>query len=65
MAYIEMKGVGHEYPGGFLAVDGVDISIERGENVAIIGQNGAGKTTTVKMLTVSCVPRVERFLSTE
>ena len=50
VAYIEMKDVGHEYPGGFLAVDGVDISIERGENVAIIGQNGAGKTTTVKML---------------
>ena len=50
MAYIEMKDVSFEYPGGFLAVDGINIQIEKGENVAIVGQNGAGKTTTVKML---------------
>jgi len=32
------------------AVDGVDITIERGEIVALLGPNGAGKTTTVDML---------------
>ena len=50
MAYIRMKDVSFEYPGGFLAVDNINIEIEKGENVAIIGQNGAGKTTTVKMM---------------
>ncbi len=50
MSYIELKDVRFAYPGGFLAVDGVSFSIEKGENVAIVGQNGAGKTTTVKLL---------------
>jgi len=50
MPYIELKDVSFAYPGGFLAVDGVSFSIEKGENVAIVGQNGAGKTTTVKLL---------------
>lgn len=50
MSYIRMKDVSFEYPGGFLAVDNINIEIEKGENLAIVGQNGAGKTTTVKML---------------
>ena len=50
MAYIEMRDVSFEYPGGFLAVDNINIRVEKGENLAIVGQNGAGKTTTVKML---------------
>jgi ABC-2 type transport system ATP-binding protein len=33
------------------AVDGVDLSIERGELLGYIGPNGAGKSTTLKMLT--------------
>ena len=49
MAYIELRDVSFAYPGGYLAVDGVSMSIEKGENVAIVGQNGAGKTTTVKL----------------
>jgi len=32
------------------AVDGVDLSIRRGEVVALLGPNGAGKTTTLDML---------------
>ncbi|MEG1074227.1 MAG: ABC transporter ATP-binding protein [Ruthenibacterium sp.] len=50
MAYINIKDVSFEYPGGFLAVDNINLTVEKGENVAIVGQNGAGKTTTVKML---------------
>lgn len=49
MGFISLKNVSFAYPGGFLAVDDISIDIEKGENVAIVGQNGAGKTTTVKM----------------
>lgn len=50
MKSIELKNVTFVYPNGFSAVENVNISIEKGEKVAIIGQNGAGKTTTVKMM---------------
>jgi viologen exporter family transport system ATP-binding protein len=33
------------------AVDGIDLTVERGETVGYIGPNGAGKSTTLKMLT--------------
>lgn len=36
--------------GGRVAVDGVDLRIDRGEILALVGPNGAGKTTTVRML---------------
>ena len=35
----------------FLAVDEVNLSVNAGQILAILGQNGAGKTTTVRMLT--------------
>ena len=40
----------------FLAVDGVNLSIDAGHILAILGQNGAGKTTTVRMLTALLSP---------
>jgi energy-coupling factor transport system ATP-binding protein len=49
MAFISLKDVSFEYPGGCKALDGININIEKGENVAMVGQNGAGKTTTVKL----------------
>ncbi len=50
MSDLVLKDVSFSYPGGFLAVDDINMEIKAGENVAIIGQNGAGKTTTVKMM---------------
>ncbi len=56
MAYITLDNVSYEYPGGFLAVEDVALGIQKGENVAIVGQNGAGKTTLVRMLNRLLVP---------
>ena len=38
------------------AVSGVDIRINKGEIVGLLGVNGAGKTTTIKMLTTMISP---------
>ncbi|MBI2850766.1 MAG: ATP-binding cassette domain-containing protein [Chloroflexi bacterium] len=36
--------------GSLVAVDGIDLSIKKGELFALLGPNGAGKTTTISML---------------
>lgn len=38
------------------AVDGISLTVDRGEVVGYIGPNGAGKSTTIKMLTGILVP---------
>ena len=40
----------------FLAVDGVDLNVQAGQILALLGQNGAGKTTPVRMLTALLQP---------
>jgi ABC-2 type transport system ATP-binding protein len=40
----------HKRYGDKHAVDGLDLSVARGEIVAVLGPNGAGKTTTVEIL---------------
>lgn len=53
---IATKGLTKVYPGGTLAVDGLDLEVRRGEFFGLLGPNGAGKTTTVGMLTTRVVP---------
>lgn len=50
MALLEVKNLGISF-GGLRAVDGFNISIEKGELYGLIGPNGAGKTTVFNMLT--------------
>ncbi len=38
------------FPGGFVAVDHLDLTIHRGEVFGLLGPNGSGKTTTIRML---------------
>ena len=53
---IETSGLTKVYPGDVLAVDALDLVVNRGEIFGLLGPNGAGKTTTVGMLTTRVVP---------
>src|SRR5215208_2978228 len=44
------RGLVKRWPPDVLAVDGLDLEVERGECFGILGPNGAGKTTTVEIL---------------
>ena len=46
---IELQGLTKRY-GRFTAVDGINLTIPRGELYGLLGPNGAGKTTTMRMI---------------
>ena len=54
-AILETKNLTKEFR-GFVAVNGVDLRVERGEIHALIGPNGAGKTTCFNLLTKFLAP---------
>jgi energy-coupling factor transporter ATPase len=57
---IEVKGVSYAYRTGeadaVRALRGLDLSVEPGQLVAIIGHNGSGKSTLIKLLTAVLFP---------
>lgn len=47
---IEVKGVGFSYDGRTKVLAGVDLTIEPGERLALVGPTGAGKSTLAKLI---------------
>lgn len=46
---LEIRDIAAGY-GGVIALDGVDVTVSKGEFVSIVGPNGAGKTTLFKVI---------------
>ena len=47
---IEFKNVYKTYPNGFTALKNINLQIQQGEFVAIIGLSGAGKSTILRCI---------------
>jgi len=50
---LQIEGLTMRYPTGDLALDDVDLTVERGQVIALIGPSGAGKSTLIR-----CVNRL-------
>jgi branched-chain amino acid transport system ATP-binding protein len=46
---LEVANLGKRF-GGFVALDGIDLSVGRGERIGLIGPNGSGKSTLVNCI---------------
>jgi ABC-2 type transport system ATP-binding protein len=47
---VETRGLTKHYGNSIVAVDGLELNVNRGEVYGFLGPNGAGKTTTLRML---------------
>ncbi len=48
-ALLEVEGLSKRF-GGFVALEGIDLSVTEGERVGLIGPNGSGKSTLVNCI---------------
>jgi cobalt/nickel transport system ATP-binding protein len=62
MSLLEARGITHIYPGDVHALNRLDLRIERGRRLAILGANGSGKTTLLLHLNGTLHPRAGEVL---
>ncbi len=53
---IELAEVGVDFPDGRCALEEIDLRIEAGERIVLLGANGCGKSTLLKVLNALIVP---------
>jgi NitT/TauT family transport system ATP-binding protein len=57
-AAVELRGVSKRYPGGTVALDGVDLAVKPGEFVCLVGASGCGKSTLLNLVAGLDAPTV-------
>jgi ABC-type sugar transport system ATPase subunit len=55
MALVTLRAISRSY-GGLRALDRVDLDVERGDVIGLVGDNGAGKSTLIKILAGATEP---------
>jgi len=55
VALVSLQSVNVSF-GGPLLLEGVDLSIDRGERVCLVGRNGTGKSTILRLITGEVKP---------
>ncbi len=60
MSMVVANGLTHRF-GSELALDSVDLVLDTGEHIAVLGDNGAGKTTLLRVLATALRPTLGRL----
>jgi branched-chain amino acid transport system ATP-binding protein len=61
MPLLQLQNV-HTFYGQIHALKGIDINVEQGEVVTLVGSNGAGKSTTLRTISGMVAPRMGKIL---
>ena len=60
MALLELRGIAKNF-GAIRALDGVDLDLDPGQVLGLMGDNGAGKSTMVKIMAGVVIIHQSRF----
>jgi branched-chain amino acid transport system ATP-binding protein len=61
MPLLQLQNV-HTFYGQIHALKGIDINVEKGEVVTLVGSNGAGKSTTLRTISGMVAPRMGKII---
>lgn len=65
MSMIKFENVTKIYAGDFVALDNVNLIVEKGEFISIVGQSGAGKSTLLKLIYAEEMPTAGKVYFSE
>ena len=50
MQYVEIKDLTFSYEEGKVILENIDLNVEKGEFICILGQSGCGKSTLLRLI---------------
>ena len=53
---VEVKNVRYKYKNGDIVLDNINLEVDKGQVVGIIGKNGSGKSTLAKLISGITIP---------
>jgi len=59
---IEMLGVSYRLPNGRVLIDNLDLRVNRGEMLIVLGRSGSGKTTSIRLINGLLTPSAGEIL---